>query len=149
MRGYVCLGVSVLLAGCGARQIAAVPVRETGVAASCVGLSPAAEFAAARRVFVGEMLPGPTAPTGGRGVLTSPARMRVARYLKGRGPTIVTVDTAVRIVPGGIAGSGEGIEPRAGQRWKIYTRSRHQPFATSVCAGSTPVAAVRAHLARP
>jgi hypothetical protein len=150
VRRHAFLGVGICLAGCGATQVAAVPAREagvpvqvTGVAASCAALSPAAQFASARRVFVGVMLPGPTASTGGRGVLASPARMRVARYLKGRGPTTVTVDTAVRIVPGGFTGNGEGIEPRAGQRWKIYTNSRHEPFVTSVCAGSAPVRAAR------
>jgi hypothetical protein len=152
VRTHAFLGVGLCLAGCGATQLAAVPaqdagvpVRETGVAASCAALSPAALLNAARLVFVGEMLPGPAVPVGaGRKVLASPARMRVARYLKGHGPTTVTVDTAVRIVPGGITGNGEGIEPRAGQLWKIYTNSRHQPFATSVCAGSAPVSAARA-----
>jgi len=47
------------------------------------------------------------------------------------------VVTALRIVPGGITGGSEGIEPKAGQRWKIYADSRRQPFATSVCSGST------------
>jgi hypothetical protein len=152
VRRYAFLGVGLCLAGCGATQVAAVPARDagvpvrvTGVAASCAALSPAALLAAARLVFVGEMLPGPTVLMGaGRKVLASPARMRVARYLKGHGPTTVTVETAVRIVPGGITGSGEGIEPLAGQRWKIYSNSRHQPFATSVCAGSAPVTAARA-----
>jgi hypothetical protein len=34
----------------------------------------------------------------------------------------------------------DGIEPRAGERWKIYTQSRRQPLATSICAGSVRVA---------
>jgi hypothetical protein len=65
--------------------------------------------------------------------------MRVERYLKGHGPRKVRVDTALRIVPGGITGGSEGIEPKAGERWKIYTDSRRQPFATSVCGGSRRV----------
>jgi hypothetical protein len=134
VRRYLALSVGLLLAGCGSAQVAAAPAREaTAVAASCAGLSPAQEFAAARRVFVGVMLPGPATQAG---VLGSPARMRVARYLKGDGPRVVRVDTALRIEPGGITGSSEGIEPKAGQRWKIYTDSRRQPFDTSVCAGS-------------
>lgn len=113
-----------------------MPVRETGVAASCAGLTSAQQFAAARLVLVGVMLPGPTTRLGGRRVLGSPARMRVTRYLKGHGPKIVRVDTGVTIEPNGITGNEDGIEPRAGERWKIYTTSRRPPFATSICAGS-------------
>jgi hypothetical protein len=131
VRRYVCLGVSLCLAGCGtARQVVAAPVRETGVTASCVGLSSAAQFAAARLVFVGRMLPGPATRFG---VLRSPARIRVDRYLKGHGPRIVKVDTAVTDATTIVE---DGISPRAGQRWKIYTSSRRQPFQTSICAGS-------------
>jgi hypothetical protein len=65
--------------------------------------------------------------------------MRVERYLKGHGPREVRVVTALTIEAGGITGGSEGILPKAGQRWKIYTDSRHQPFATSVCGGSRRV----------
>lgn len=110
----------------------------TAAAASCAGLSPAQQFSAARRVFVGVMLPGPTAP---RGVLGSPARMRVERYLKGGGPRIVQVRTGVTVEGGSTTVAEDGIEPRAGERWKIYTGSRRQPFDTSVCLGSARVVA--------
>jgi hypothetical protein len=139
VRAIRCLGVGLLLAGCGSVQVAATPVRETtAVAASCAAVTPAQQFAAARLVFVGVMLPGPTAEAG---VLGSPARMRVERYLKGHGPRIVRVITALRIEPGGVAGGSEGIYPKAGERWKIYADSRRQPFATSVCGGSKRLAA--------
>ena len=138
MRRYVWLGLSLLLAGCGSAHLVATPVAETGVTASCVGLSPTAQFAMARLVFVGRMLPGPTIGGDSRGVLGSPATMHVDRYLKGHGPATVRVDTAARIERNGIAGIEDGIEPHAGQRWKIYTTSRRQPFATSICAGSGP-----------
>ena len=134
MRRYVWLGFGLLLAGCGTAQVAATPARETtGVAASCAAASPAEQFAAARLVLVGVMLPGPATQDG---VLGSPARMRVERYLKGHGPRVVRVATALRIEPGGITGGSEGIFPKAGERWKIYTDSRRQPFPTSVCGGS-------------
>jgi len=71
----------------------------TGVAASCAAVSPAQQFAAARLVFIGVALPGPTAHYSKRPVLASPARMRVERYLKGHGPGIVRVATAVTIEP--------------------------------------------------
>lgn len=142
---HLLLTVGLSLAGCGAAQITAVPVRETGVAgvtgvaASCAALSPARQFARARLVFVGVTLPGPTTRLGGRRVLGSPARIRVERYLKGHGPRTVTVDTAVRIGARGVTVSEDGIEPGPGQRWQIYTSSRRQPFQTSICAGSRRV----------
>jgi hypothetical protein len=139
VRRYIGLGFALFLAGCGSVQVAATPARETtAVAASCAGLSPAQQFATARRVFVGVMLPGPTARAG---VLSSPARMRVERYLKGHGPQIVRVDTALTIESDSTGLAEDGIEPRAGERWKIYTRSLRQPFATSICLGSTRVVA--------
>lgn len=138
VRRYVWFGFGLLVAGCGTARVTATPVRETtGVAASCAAVSPAEKFNMARKVFVGVMLPGPTTQ---QGVLGSPARMRVERYLKGHGPRIVRVDTALRIEPGGVTGNSEGIEPKAGERWKIYTQSRRQPFDTSICSGSTRVA---------
>jgi hypothetical protein len=82
------------------------------------------------------MLPGSTVNLGGQRVLLSPARLKVTRYLKGTGPAIVSVTTAV-----GRAGdtlNAEGIEPQPGQQWKIYTPSRHMPYQTSICDGSVP-----------
>lgn len=82
------------------------------------------------------MLPGRTVLLGSRKMLASPARMRVSHYLKGSGPRIVRVDTAVAPVDGGIAVGEDGIEPSPGQRWRIYSGSSRQPLATSICAGS-------------
>jgi hypothetical protein len=129
-----------LLAGCGTARGQAPPVQATGGAASCAALSPAAQLARARVVFVGVMLPGAVAHVGGRSVLASPARMRVGRYLKGQGPRSVTVRTAVSIEGGAITVTEDGIEPQAGQRWEIYTDSQGEPFDTSICAGSARVA---------
>ena len=146
-RGYalravgVGLATGLCLSGCGAGAVADGPVRETGVAASCAALSPAAQFAAARRVFVGSMLPGRTTLLDGRRLLASPARMHVTRYLKGRGPSEVTVVTGVTLDSHGVTMAEDGIEPRPGERWKIYTDSRAQPFDTSICAGSGLVGA--------
>jgi hypothetical protein len=106
-------------------------------AGSCAGPgSPSGYMRAARTVFVGVMLPGPTVGIGGRSVLASPARMRVVRYLKGHGPAVVTVSTGVTSAGGGATGSEDGIEPRAGERWRIYSASRHAPYQTSICFGS-------------
>ena len=107
-----------------------------GAAASCVGLTPAQQFTNARIVVEGTMLRGRTLPVGSRQVLASPARMRVSRYMKGTGPRLVRVQTGVSVSRGGAAVSEDGIEPRPGERWRIYSSSSRQPFATSICAGS-------------
>ena len=66
--------------------------------------------------------------------------MSVARYLKRGGPREVTVRTAVvRIDRHGVSVAEDGIEPQAGERWKIYTDSGRPPFDTSMCAGSARV----------
>lgn len=93
----------------------------------------------ARTVFVGRMLPGPSTSLDGRGVLGSPATVRVLRYLKGSGPRTVKVTTAVTITTNGDTVAEDGIEPRVGEVWRIYTTSHHQPFDTSICGGSTRI----------
>ncbi len=140
MRRYVGVLIGLCLAGCASAHGDSTPTRVTGVAASCAAVSPAQQLAAARLVFIGVALPGPTAHYGQRPVLASPARMRVERYLKGHGPRIVRVYTAVTIEGSSSIAVGEdGIDPSAGERWKIYADSRRQPFNTSICSGSTRV----------
>ena len=111
-----------------------------GTSAGLCATATASEyFAAARIVFTGTMLPGPTAELGSHRVLASPARVAVIRYLKGDGPKTVTVATGVaRDGDGGGAVSEDGIQPRAGQHWKIYTSSSRMPYDTSICGGSKP-----------
>ena len=84
-------------------------------------------------MFVGRARPGPTAHLDGRNVLISPARFRVERYIKGDGPTKLRVFTAVR-ANGAVA--EDGIEPQAGESWRIYTTSKHGPYDTNICLGS-------------
>jgi hypothetical protein len=116
----------------------------SGSAASCARLTPAQQFRAARVVFVGTMLLGPTVPAGGGRVeLSSPARMRVSHYLKGRGPSVVRVQTAVKQSGRGYRFSEDGIEASAGDRWKIYVSSQRQPYSTSICGGSKRVSGAR------
>ena len=105
----------------------------TGSTASCAGLTRGQQLAAARLVLSGRFLVGPTVRLDGRDVLVSPARMRVSRYIKGRGPKLVRVTTAVtarRLI------AEDGIEAQAGERWVIYTNSRYGPYETSMCGGS-------------
>ena len=106
-------------------------------AASCAAMSASAYLAGARAVFIGTALGGPTAEAGSAGaVLLSPARFHVIRYLKGSGARVVTVQTALTSQGSTMAASEDGIQPRAGQRWKIYTTSLHMPYQTSICGGS-------------
>lgn len=136
--GLGVMAACLLLAGCGGTT-AGRPVSDPsgqGAAASCAASVPAAQFANATAVIAGTMLPGPTVRAAGRKVLASPARLRVSRYLKGAGPPIVTVETAVAPTGTGARVKEDGIEPLAGQRWKVYATSRHMPYATSICAGS-------------
>jgi hypothetical protein len=108
-----------------------------GAAGSCIAASPSAELARARVVFIGTALPGPMADAGSAGaVLASPARFRVARYVKGSGPSMVTVQTALTIEGNGVIANEDGIAPRAGQRWTIYTTSLRMPYHASDCTGS-------------
>lgn len=102
---------------------------------SCASDTPARYFAGARVVLLGTMLPGRTADLGGHHVLVSPARVRVIRYLKGDGPRVVSVVTGVTA---GNAVIEDGIEPVAGQHWKIYTQSQRTPYQTSICQGTKP-----------
>jgi hypothetical protein len=119
-------------AGAGARESNQIE----GVAASCAALTPAQQFKAARVVFDGTTLNGPTVRFDGRRVLSSPARVRVSRYLKGHGPAVVRVETGSAAAPGGVVVNEDGIQPVVGQRWRIYADMSRQPFATSICSGT-------------
>ena len=92
-------------------------------AGSCAAASPPVHFSHARIVFIGT-------------ALTSPGQFRVVRYLKGSGPAVVRVQTALASRGNATVFSEDGIEPRAGQQWKIYTSSLHTPYETSLCDGS-------------
>lgn len=106
---------------------------QTGSGASCLPRTQSQYLAMARTVFEGYMLQGPAID----GSLASPAKLRVVRYLKGTGPQIVTVVTAATESGNNVLTSEDGIQPQAGQRWKIYTTTKSMPYQTSVCAGSS------------
>jgi len=140
MRCLLATAVVALVGGCGSSArtggaSAARPAASVAVA-SCAGLTPAKQLEAARVVFDGTMLAGPTVALGRVRVLTSPARMRVRRYLKGDGPGTVGVQTAASSGGGGVSVNEDGIQAHAGQRWRIYSTGLGQPFSTSMCAGS-------------
>jgi hypothetical protein len=121
------------------RAVNTPPVTGTHAGAACAAATPAQFLAAARVVFTGTFLPGPAVWSGGRHLLLSPARVRVTRYLKGHGPRIVWVETAVTKQGNYVAEGEDSVPAQAGQRWMIFTNSRHSPVATSDCAGSRPL----------
>ena len=150
----VCLAILAALSvgGCAAASPSAPPTVPAssgtivqGTAASCVGLTPSQQFAAAKVVLDGDMLPGATAP-GSNGILASPARVRVEHYLKGNGTRVVTVQTAIKTLHAEtMQVSEDGIRPRAGERWRIYASTASEPYSASICLGShrLPVRTIR------
>lgn len=129
---------TVLVSGCGGTGAGNPPVT-TGTEASCVGLTLAQQNAEARLVVLARALAGPTVGSGPRSVLISPARMRVMRYLKGHGPRIIKVQTAVTKHSTTVTEVEDAISPAAGQGWKLFLTGQRPPYRTSICAGSKRV----------
>lgn len=144
-RAFLALLVApVLISACGGSGGSHRPSRQggsgqIGSGASCASRSAGQELAAARVVFDGKMLTGQTVGVGSERFLASPARVLVTRYLKGKGPQVVEVQTAVRPRANGLVVNEDGIQPTAGQRWRIYSSGVRSPLATSICAGSRPL----------
>jgi hypothetical protein len=136
-RAAATVGESAATVGASAATVGASAATVGASAASCAALTPRQELAAARLVFIGRFAPGPTIRAGDRNILLSPARFHVGRYVKGHGPATLRVVTAVT-APGRF--SEDGIEAQAGERWLIYTNSKHGPYDTSICGGSRRVA---------
>lgn len=140
MRGarlLVAAGAVILISGCGGQSKSANRI-DPG-AASCAALSLKQEMRHARLVFDGKLLRGQTALVGSSLALTSPARFEVLRYLKGQGPKVVRIQTAVTRRQSGTTVSEDGILARAGERWRIFTDGNTQPLPTSMCGGSHPL----------
>lgn len=98
--------------------------------ASCVPTTAAQQRARADVIFDGVALSGPTS--------TGIQRFRVTRYLKGRGPDVVRVNTGnVRRADGTGTVTSVSLVVRRGERWRIYARgSALKVLSTSVCDGS-------------
>lgn len=109
---------------------------------SCIKVTPKEQTELADVVFEGVALTGPAVD----GVLVTPARFRVARYLKGRGPDVRLVTTALRrSARGSIGHLSEGILPGAGQHWRIFgANTRGGVLGTSICSGSGPIGSTSA-----
>ena len=94
-------------------------------------------------VVTAQAQPGPLAPNG-IGLL-SPATFRVVAYDQGTGPGELKVQTALTNGSGGLAAVSEGVNPMAGQTWRLWgTIGADGVLQTSVCAGSTLMVAQQA-----
>ena len=99
-------------------------------AASCISLTPAQQRARADVIFDGVALENPTA--------TGIQRFRVTRFLKGRGPEIVRIQTGNALRPDG-SGTTTSVSlfVKRGERWRIFARgSARRTLRTNVCDGS-------------
>jgi hypothetical protein len=100
--------------------------------ASCVAMSAAGQRARADVIFDGVALEGPTA--------TGVQRFRVTRFLKGRGPGVVRVQTGtIRREDGSGMTTSISLFVKRGERWRIFARgSARKVLQTNQCAGSRP-----------
>ena len=98
--------------------------------ASCAPVSSSDRWKLAAVIVDARALEGPTA--------TGVQRFRVIRYLKGRGPALVRVETGVARNPyGSWVASSEGLFVRRGERWRIFARGpSRRILRTSICDGS-------------
>ena len=87
-------------------------------------------------VVTAKAQPGPVARNG-LGLL-SPATFKVVAYEQGTGPQEIKVRTALTEDPGGLAAMSDGVNPMAGQTWRLWgTLGADGVLQTSVCLGST------------
>jgi hypothetical protein len=109
--------------------LAAIALTATAYA-SCVAMTPAQQRARAQTIFDGRALEGPTA--------TGIQRFRVTRYIKGRGPQIVRVNTGnIRRADGSGSVTSVSIIVRRGERWRIFAQGTPpKVLRTNICDGS-------------
>jgi hypothetical protein len=111
-------------------SLTAIALLASAAQASCIPMTAAQQSARADVIFNGRALEGPTA--------TGIQRFRVTRYLKGRGPRIVRVDTMnIRRADGSGSTTSVSLVVKAGQRWRIFGRgSARKVVRSNVCGGS-------------
>jgi hypothetical protein len=111
-------------------RLTAIALLASAAQASCIPMTAAQQRARADVIFNGRALEGPTA--------TGIQRFRVARFLKGRGPRIVRVNTMnIRRADGSGSTTSVSLVVRAGQRWRIYGRgSARKVVQSNLCDGS-------------
>lgn len=100
--------------------------------ASCLTLSAAEQRARADVIFDGVALEGPTS--------TGVQRFRVTRFLKGRGPGVMRVQTGnIRRADGSGRTTSISLSVKRGQRWRVVAMgSARKILQTNQCTGSRP-----------
>ena len=108
----------------------AVGLSASSAYASCIPSTPAQQRARASVIFEGIALEGPTA--------TGIQRFRVSRYVKGRGPRIVRVNTGhIRRADGTGTITSVSLLVKRNDRWRIFARGSAQKILqSSACDGS-------------
>jgi hypothetical protein len=111
----------------------AVLVGAATAQASCIFQTAAQQRAGADVIFSGVALDDPTA--------TGVQRFRIARYLKGRGPAVVRVQTGNKVFANGTGSiTSVSLVVRKGQRWRIFAQGNPRKILqTTVCDGSRRV----------
>jgi hypothetical protein len=108
----------------------AVALSASSAYASCIPSTPAQQRARASVIFEGIALEGPTA--------TGIQRFRVSRYIKGRGPRIVRVNTGhIRRADGTGTITSVSLFVKRNDRWRILARgSALKVLQSNACDGS-------------
>lgn len=98
--------------------------------ASCIPMTAAQQRTRAHVIFDGIALEGPTA--------TGVQRFRVSRYLKGKGPKVVRVDTGFKRRADGTGSvTSVSLFVRRGEPWRIFAQgSASKTLRSNVCDGS-------------
>ena len=106
-----------------------------GATPACPAITETQALAAADVVFDGIAQPGPAEASG---VLSTPARFSVIKYLKGSGPSVVSVAGGPTAEGGGtVLLTSAGVEVRSGEEWVVYAKGEPaSTVETSICYGT-------------
>ena len=110
--------------------VATALVLTATASASCIFATGAQQRAGADVIFDGIALEGPSA--------TGVQRFKVSRYLKGRGPKVVRVQTGtIQRADGTGSTTSVSLFVNRGQRWRIFAQGNaRKTLQTNLCAGS-------------
>lgn len=110
--------------------LVAAALMASAALASCIAMTAAQQRARASVIFEGVALEGPT----GTGV----QRFRVTRFVKGKGPRQVRVDTGFKRRADGTGSvTSVSLIVKRGERWRIFAPgSAYRVLRSNVCDGS-------------
>lgn len=126
-----------------ALAIAGLLALPAGASAACALTTVEKLVRQSQVVVTAKAQPGPLAQNGVG--LLSPATFRVVAYDQGSGPREIKVQTALTTGPSGLLAMSEGVNPLAGQTWRLWgSIAPDGSLQTSVCAGSSLAGAQQA-----